>query len=413
MRPSFHPELVNGPGGDPALYVDFHGERRGLLFDLGDLRALAPRKILRLSDVLVSHAHMDHCFGLDWLVRVGLGWRLRVRLYGPAGFVDQVGHRLTGYTWNLVEHYADDFTLEVTELHAKGEARRAEFHVRTGFAREAEATFRVHDGVLREEAGLRLRAAVLDHRTPCLAFALEQRRHVNIWKSRLDALGLEVGPWLDELKRLVLADAPDDTLLTVNARAGTRERAGTAYRPASATHGEDSLVGSENPFVGSENPGVGGENPDARDKNPGSGGENPTAGRRLPLGVLRQAVRVVPGQKIAYVTDVCYRPDNAARIVALAGGADLLYIEAGFAGEHAAQAAQKCHLTAGQAGELARRAGVRAVEPFHFSPRYQGREGVLRRELAEAFAGGVREPSERDPADPGADPASPPGDGVT
>ena len=396
MRPSFHPELVNGPGGDPALYVDFHGERRGLLFDLGDLRALAPRKILRLSDVLVSHAHMDHCFGLDWLVRVGLGRRLRVRLYGPPGFVDQVGHRLAGYTWNLVEHYADDFTLEVTELHAHGKARRAEFHVRTGFAREAEATFQVRDGVLREEAGLRLRAAVLDHRTPCLAFALEQRRHVNIWKSRLDALGLEVGPWLDELKRLVLADAPDDTPLTVSARAGPRGRSRTASRPASAARSEDPFAGGKNPFAGGKNPSTEGENP-------GAGGENLTAGRRLPLGALRQAVRVVPGQKIAYVTDACYHPDNAARIVALARGADLLYIEAGFAGEHAAQAAQKCHLTAGQAGELARRAGVRAVEPFHFSPRYQGREGMLRRELAEAFAGGAREPSASPPTGPGAD----------
>jgi ribonuclease Z len=50
-------------------------------------------------------------------------------------------------------------------------------------------------------------------------------------------------------------------------------------------------------------------------------------------------------------------------------------------------AAEKFHLTTFQAGELARRAEVKQVVPFHFSPRYACKEERLRREVQEAFAG--------------------------
>jgi ribonuclease BN (tRNA processing enzyme) len=40
-----------------------------------------------------------------------------------------------------------------------------------------------------------------------------------------------------------------------------------------------------------------------------------------------------------------------------------------------------------QAGTIAARAGVKRMELFHFSPQYKGREELLRREAAEAFAG--------------------------
>lgn len=55
MRSTFRPELVNEAFGNPGLYVDFKFEKQALLFDLGDLAALPPKKILRISDVFVSY----------------------------------------------------------------------------------------------------------------------------------------------------------------------------------------------------------------------------------------------------------------------------------------------------------------------------------------------------------------------
>jgi len=327
MRRALHPCLVNEPFGDPGLFVDFLFEGRALLFDLGDIRALAPRKILRVSDIFVSHCHMDHFMGFDWLLRICLGRERAVRLYGPPGFIAKVEAKLAAYTWNLLHRYGNDFGLEVTELLAPGRVQRARFHVRQGFRREALGEGRIENGVLLAEPGFRVRCALLDHGTPCLGFALEETQHVNIWKTRLAERGLAVGPWLQGLKRAVLA-------------------------------GQDAAATIPGP-----------------------------SGQPLPVNTLLDCVEVTPGMKLAYVTDVVFSEANAAAIVELARGADTLFIESVFLDAAAARAADKRHLTAGQAGRLARAAGVKAVEPFHFSPIYRGREVELRAELERAFQG--------------------------
>jgi len=54
-------------------------------------------------------------------------------------------------------------------------------------------------------------------------------------------------------------------------------------------------------------------------------------------------------------------------------------------------AAERAHLTTAAAGQIAREAGVRRVEPFHFSPRYTGEEERMLSEVMAAFAGGAAE----------------------
>lgn len=334
MKPLFHPFLVNGPFEDPALYVEFLFERRALLFDLGEINALPARKVLRLGQIFVSHTHMDHFVGLDRVVRICLGRARAIDLFGPPGFISQVESRLAGYTWNLVANYHTDFTLTVTEVNTERHGLMARFRCRTGFAREDLGERAFDSGILHDEPAFRVRCAILDHRIPCLAFALEEKRHVNVWKNRLRELDLPTGPWLRVLKEAVQRNAPDTTPIAV---------------PSNS---------------------------------------HPPRTRVYPLGKLkRRILRLVPGQKIAYVVDTVYHPRNLARIAALASGADVLYIEAPFLDELREVAAEKYHLTAAQAGRIARAAAVKRVVPFHFSARHHDREEALREEVQRAFGG--------------------------
>jgi len=328
MRPSLHPSLVNGRSGDPALYIETLFERRAILFDLGDISALPPRKLLRLEYVFVSHAHVDHFIGFGHLLRLLVGRDTTVRLYGPEGFVDQVHHKLQAYRWNLVDRFENDLVFLVTELDSSLRTNTARFRLKNGFATEAVGEHRKFSNVLCDQPTFHVSTAMLEHGTPCLAFAIEEAAHVNVWKNRLKELGLPVGPWLRDLKRAILEQRPDDERVRID------------------------------------------------------------AGHTARLGEIRSAVTVTPGQKIGYVTDAADTDANREAIIDLVRNADLLFIEAPFASGDTALAAERAHLTTTAAGEIARQAGVRRVEPFHFSSRYSGEEARLLDEVQAAFGQG-------------------------
>ena len=118
MRPSFLPRLINSGFEDPVLFVPFSFFGQAVIFDLGDIHALPPRDALKITHAFVTHTHMDHFCGFDRLLRLFLGRDKTLRLYGPAGFIDNVRGKLAGYTWNLVENSDTRFALQVTEIHA-------------------------------------------------------------------------------------------------------------------------------------------------------------------------------------------------------------------------------------------------------------------------------------------------------
>jgi len=333
MRPIFHAELVNRAFGDPGVYIDLKFERRAILFDIGDITALPTRKLLRVSDVFISHTHMDHFSGFDHLLRVCLGRDTGVTLYGPSRFIAQLEHKLAAYTWNLVENYQTDFVIVAHEMGAQGDVQRARFRSRRRFEREALPDVLAHHGVLLEDPLFRVRTIPLEHHDiTSLAFAFEESVHINVWKNRLEELRLPTGPWLTELKRQVRSGAPDDTPIRVHWR--TRE-------------------GSQE--------------------------------RIFTLGELKQKVlEFAPGQRVCYVTDVADNERNRSALATFARGADLLFIEAVFLDADREHAERKAHLTARAAGAIARAAGVKSAVPFHFSPRYMGRKDELIQEFASA-----------------------------
>jgi ribonuclease Z len=325
MKTTLRPRLLNGQTGDPALLLTLRWQGRALLVDLGRIDRTPAAVLLRIESVFVSHAHMDHFMGFDQLLRLFLARDTTLRLYGPEGIADCVAGKLAGYVWNLTDEYA--FTIEVTEIGATS-LSSCRFAARRRFAREPLGPPRPFTGVIVEEPIFRVEAAPLDHKIVSVAYALTERTHLNVRPDALAASGLAPGPWLNALKTQVRAGAGDDTPIVV------------------------------------------------------------APGDRRPLGALRDSLLVVtPGQKVAYVVDTLFSPANAAKIVRLAAGADLFFCEAPFLEEDIEQATRRYHLTAGQAGALARAAGVQRFQVFHFSPRYEGRYGEIVAEAQAEFSG--------------------------
>jgi ribonuclease Z len=332
MNPAFSARLVNGPFGDPGLYVYLPLEGQALLFDLGHNDALPAAEMLRVSHVFVSHCHMDHFIGFDRMLRLFLAREKKLYLFGPPGILDCVEGKLRGYTWNLVDTY--EFALEVAEV-APDEINRVLFPATTGFRPEALSTA-AFTGTLVDEPAFRVRTVHLDHRIHSLGFTLEEKTHLNVDTSVLEQMHLTAGPWLSELKHALRSAEPDDFLIT----ARWREK------------GQEVI-------------------------------------QELRLGELRGTlVKETRGQKLAYVVDTIFTPDNAARIAALVQGADLFFCESPFLDEDEDQATRRYHLTARQAGLLGRAANVRKLVVFHFSPRYAGQAERLYQEAQETFQGG-------------------------
>jgi ribonuclease Z len=325
------PRLVNDPFSDPGVYLDFRYGRRAILFDLGDVSVLSPRELLRVSHVFVSHTHVDHMAGFDRLFRLCLHRPHPLILIGPPGFAAQVEHRIRGFTWNLLDENSVDFCLRAMDYDGASLTRAVEFHARETFARREISPPAFPEGIAWMEDEFRIEAAALDHGIPSLAFALREVLQVNVWRGVLNELDLPPGPWLNEAKRAVRLGLPDDSLVQIPGRTNIR------------------------------------------------------------LGDLKgRALRIAPGQAVVYVTDAAPHSENRAKILHLARDADQLFIEAVFLERDRPLALASLHLTAWEAGSIAREAGVRFVTPFHHSARYLSEPDVLREEVFESFRDGDR-----------------------
>lgn len=320
MKPTFHHRLVNREFEDPSLYVRFIRERRAVLFDAGNITTLGPGDIQKITDIFITHRHIDHFIGFDSVLRALLRRETPIRVYGPEGIIEGIEGKLGGYTWNLIRDYPAEI-----EVFSIGDAvvKQASFYARESFKR-VDRGERDFGGVILRESYFSVRAALLSHGIPCLGYSLEEDFHINIDKARLSDMGLPVGPWLSELKRMIREGADHEREIVVS-------------------------------------------------------------GRSIRLGSLMDVVRITKGQKISYVVDVSPEEDNISKIVDLVRGSDTFYCEAYFLHEDMERARERNHLTARIAGEIARMAGVKELVLIHFSPKYRDRRSDIISEAMDAF----------------------------
>ncbi len=331
MKSAFLPRLTNGPFGDPGLYVSLRWRGTALQFDLGRLDRFPAADILKLTHLFVSHTHIDHFIGFDRIIRLFLAREATLTLYGPPGIIGNVTGKLAGYTWNLVDGYP--LVLNVHEVHREI-VKTVRLRAATAFAVE-DLGSRRFSGELYDEPAFSVRAVHLDHKIPCLGFALSERTHLNVRTDELERLGTPAGPWLNTLKDALRTGQPADSIITAR-------------------------------WVDSGRP----------------------QQKQFALGELRDRLVVAtPGQKLVYVVDTLFSVRNVERVIELARDADVFFCESLFLDEDRDQALKRHHLTARQAGTLARLAGVKRLEVFHFSPRYDGRGDRIYAEAEAAFRG--------------------------
>ncbi len=332
MKSAIQPALINDPFGDPGLLVHFLLQKRALLFDLGDLSAVPNGTLLKVSHAFVSHTHIDHFIGFDRLLRVLFGHEKTLTIFGPKNIIQNVKGKLAGFTWNLVEQYSASLTIEVVEVQESG-LLKATFRAIDRFQLCDERKEPFVDGLIVDDSAFSVRTAILEHRVPCLGFALEEKPHINIDKDKLESMDAKPGPWLNELKQSLLRDDSESTLITVPFKEGSRT--------------ED-----------------------------------------IPLGQLKSdLVEVFPGQKIGYVVDTVFNDRNRKKIVELVKSADIFFCESPFLADEEERGQARCHLTSRQAGTLAREAGVKQLQVFHFSSRHKDCREQFYNEAQEAFQG--------------------------
>ncbi|MEK9628641.1 MAG: ribonuclease Z [Nitrospinota bacterium] len=336
MKSGLEASLVNDPFGDPGIIVRFLFQKRTLLFDIGDISSLTSADLLKVSQVFVSHTHIDHFIGFDRLLRTVFGREKTLTFIGPENFIKNVEGKLAGFTWNLVDRYDESLTIDVVEVR-EDKITKVTFRAIEKFKLTDRKEWEFKDGVVFEDDSIRVRATVLEHRVPCLGYSLEENLHVNINKDRLVSMKVIEGPWLNELKQSILEGKPDTFAIEV-------------------------------PIKGEEKAEV----------------------QQISLGQLKKdLVEINPGHKIAYVTDSVFNERNRKKIIELVKSADLFFCESPFFADEAERGQERCHLTTQQAGTLAREAGVKQLDIFHFSRRHKDERERFYEEAGNAFKGAM------------------------
>ena len=331
MQSNFLPKLINDPLGDPGMMVEFLCEHRALQFDLGDLSLISNSDLLKISHIFISHTHIDHFIGFDRLLRVIFGEGKTIYLYGPENFIENVAGKLAGFTWNLIDRYDESITIEVIEVHSD-RLVKAKFIAAERFKKTEQKEETYTGGILVDEDGFTVRTAILEHRVPCLGFALKEKYHLNINKERLEEMNFLSGSWLNKLKEDIYDEKSDTSLIKVQTR--------------------DNKVLEKS------------------------------------LGQLKEElVMISPGQKISYIVDTVYNKSNKRDIVDLVKDSDIFFCESPFLAEEEARGQERYHLTARQAGLIAREANVKKLNVFHFSGRHTFRTEQLIQEAEKAFQG--------------------------
>jgi len=306
------PRLGGGKSGDPSLYIELLERKRSILFDCG-LNYFKHALLRRISDVCVSHTHIDHFIGFDTLLRLNLTEEKTLQVFGPPGILQNVIGKLQGYTWNICQNL--QLIIRVHEILPE-KIVATELASWKGFA-VSNVSERPHSSQILKDEEFTISYLELNHKIPSYAYSFIEDESCNVRKDVLARLGLAPGPWVAKLKAFALNPADRPRELRIHDQTYSIE-------------------------------------------------------------FLSQELLVhKPGVKITYLTDFLLENQRIEEIAQFAWQSDWLFCEASFSEQERDKARITHHLTATDAGKIARLAQVKQLVLFHFSRRYQDYSALL------------------------------------
>jgi ribonuclease Z len=190
--------------GDNALFVRVNAGQaiRNIVFDCGEgcVLQLELSDVLELDQVFFSHFHADHVAGFDALLRARLNLEKPLELWGPAGAIELISHRLQGILWNLADGLCAPWT--VHEIVENTVCTRT-FRTLESFKNILPDTEKTWQDTILKTPHFSVQARIMDHATPSLAYRLSEPERLNVDAAQFAVLGLRPGAWIKAFK-----DAP-------------------------------------------------------------------------------------------------------------------------------------------------------------------------------------------------------------
>ncbi len=314
--------LVNDKNEDPGLVIEIENLGDYILFDIGNIYKLDRHLIKKINKIFISHTHMDHFIGFDYLLRNKLGKAQTVEMFGIAPVVDNTYCKLQGYTWNLVE-FEPQIIFKIKQLN-ENLFETYSLDIKKRFAKDFVKDEPVNSDVIYENEYYRVRYAVLDHKIWIMGYAFEYKDRLFLKKEKVKELPLK-GKEIGEFK---------------------------AFLEDESNRGKTFKIGD----------------------------------KEFDYDYLREKYSYIQeGIKISYITDVVYSKENKEKIINLVKDSDYLYCEAVFLEEDEEQASSVYHLTSKQTAEIAKEANVKNLVVFHISRRYGKNYDIVIDEVKKYF----------------------------
>ncbi|RMA97516.1 MBL fold metallo-hydrolase [Hydrogenothermus marinus] len=314
--------LVNDKFDDPGLFIEVENTGDYILFDIGNIHNLDRHLLKKVNKLFITHTHMDHFIGFDYMLRNKLGKQQIVEIFGINPLAYNVYSKLQGYTWNLVE-YEPQIIFKVKQLNGKM-FETYNFDIKKRFAKDFEKEEQVNSDIIYENENYLVRYAVLDHKIPVMGYSFIYKDKLYLKKEKIKELPL-VGKEIGEFKK----------------------------------------------FLEDEN---------------NKGKTFKIKDKEFNYEYLKEEYSYIQkGIKISYITDVIYSKENKEKIINLVKDSDYLYCESVFLDKDKEQAAKVYHLTTKQTAEIANLANVKNLVVFHFSRRYGRNKELILNEIKQFF----------------------------